>query len=134
MRGILAEITNFSKINKPVTTDGQVIAMLRSRAKLSKSAAADFGSAQRADLKEMEDAQIAVLEEYIGSVEMVTEDEIAKLAADSTKILESKGKGIKQGMVIKNLLNALDGRPVEMANVTRIVRDTVHEWQASRGS
>ena len=125
VRGILAEITNFSKMNKPVTTDAQIVAMLRSRAKLSKSAAADFSAAKRDDLKEKEEAQIAVLQEYIESVKMVSEEEILNLAAETVKRLKLEGKGIYMGSVIKGLLEALNGKPVEMASVSRIVREVV---------
>lgn len=124
-RGVLAEITNFAKMNKPVTTDAQIVAMLRSRAKLSKSAVADFSSAKRDDLKEMEEAQITVLREYIESVKMVSEEEILNLAAQAVKRLELEGKGIYIGSVIKSLLEALDGKTVEMARVSRIVREVV---------
>lgn len=112
-------------MNKPVTTDAQILAMLRSRAKLSKSAAADFSTAKRDDLKEKEEAQIAVLQEYIDSVKMVSEEEILNLAAEAVKRLELEGKGIHMGSVIKSLLEALDGKPVEMASVSRIVREVV---------
>lgn len=125
VRGILAEITNFSKMNKPVTTDAQIVAILRSRAKLSKSAAADFSAAKRDDLKEKEEAQIAVLQQYIESVKMVSEEEILNLAAEIVKRLKSEGKGIYMGSVIKSLLEALNGKPVEMASVSRIVREVV---------
>lgn len=114
-------------MNKPVTTDAQIFAMLRSRAKLSKSAAADFSAAKRDDLKEKEEAQIAVLQEYIESVKMITEDDILTLATATVKRLELEGKGIYMGSVIKSVLEALDGKPVEMASVSRIVREVVRE-------
>lgn len=125
VRGVLAEITNFSKINKPVSTDAQIIAMLKSRAKLSKSASEDFRAAKRDDLREKEEAQIAVLQEYIDSVKMVSEEEILNLAAEAVTRLELEGKGIFMGSVIKSVLVALDGRPVEIASVSRIVREVV---------
>lgn len=122
---MLAEITNFSKMNKSVSTDAQIVAMLRSRAKLSKSASEDFRAAKRDDLREKEDAQIAVLQEYIESVKMVSEEEILILAAEAVNRLELEGRGIYMGSVIKSLLEALDGKPVEMASVSRIVREVV---------
>lgn len=125
VRGVLAEITNFSKMNKPISTDAQIVAMLKSRAKLSKSASEDFRAAKRDDLREREEAQIAVLQEYIESVNMVSEEEILKLAAEAVTRLGLEGKGIFMGSVIKSLLEALDGRAVEMASVSRIVREVV---------
>lgn len=112
-------------MNKSVSTDAQIVAMLRSRAKLSKSASEDFRAAKRDDLREKEEAQIAVLQEYIESVKMVSEEEILNLAADAVNTLKLEGRGIYMGSVIKNLLEALDGKPVEMASVSRIVRDVV---------
>lgn len=125
VRGVLAEITNFSKMNKSVSTDAQIVAMLKSRAKLSKSASEDFRAAKRDDLREKEEAQIAVLQEYIESVKMVSDEEILNLAAEAVTRLELEGKGIFMGSVIKSLLEALDGRAVEMASVSRIVREVV---------
>lgn len=125
VRGVLAEITNFSKMNKSVSTDAQIVAMLKSRAKLSKSASVDFRAAKRDDLREKEEAQIAVLQEYIESVKLVSEEEILNLAAEAVTRLELAGRGIHMGSVIKSLLEALDGRAVEMASVSRIVREVV---------
>ena len=112
-------------MNKSVSTDAQIFAMLKSRAKLSKSASEDFRAAKRDDLREKEEAQIAVLQEYIESVKMVSEEEILNLAAEAVTRLELEGKGIYMGSVIKSLLEALDGRAVEMASVSRIVREVV---------
>lgn len=125
VRGVLAELTNFSKMNKSVSTDAQIIAMLKSRAKLSKSASEDFRAAKRDDLREKEEAQIAVLQEYIESVKMVSEEEILNLAAEAVNRLQLEGRSIYMGSVIKSLLEALDGRAVEMASVSRIVREVV---------
>lgn len=125
VRGVLAEITNLSKMNKSVSTDAQIVAMLRSRAKLSKSASEDFRAAKRDDLRKKEEAQIAVLQEYIESVKMVSEEEILILAAEAVNRLELEGRGVFMGSVIKGLLEALDGKPVEMASVSRIVREVI---------
>lgn len=125
VRGILAEIVSFSKVNKPVTTDAQLVALLKSRTKLSKSAAADFNANQRDDLKDNEEAQIAVLEEYINSVEKVSEKKLTELADEVANRLEAIGVKLHMGSLIKGVLFAVEGRPVEMANVTRIVRNTL---------
>lgn len=112
-------------MNKSVSTDAQIISMLRSRAKLSKTASEDFRAAKRDDLREKEEAQIAVLQEYIESVKTVSEEEILILAAEAVNRLELEGRGIFMGSVIKGLLKALDGKPVEMASVSRIVREVI---------
>ncbi|MCJ1478532.1 hypothetical protein MMC13_007212 [Lambiella insularis] len=125
LRGIIAETTNASKTATPFKTDIQILSLLRKRAAASKAAAQEFGAAKREDLRDKEEAQIAILEEYASGVETVGEDQIIEVAARVVGQMRTEGQTVNLGTVLKTLVGAggeLDGKPVEGAKVARIVK------------
>lgn len=96
------------------------------RIKQAKTAAAEFENAKRDDLKEKEDAQINILQAYLNEKETFTDEEISNAAIKVMRMIEEDGRKVTMGKVISGLVKIggpFDGKPVEMATVTRIVRN-----------
>lgn len=128
LRGLLADIINSSKINRAITTDHQVVALLRSRIKLSQRAAAEFADAERDDLKASEEAQISILQGYVDSLETVSDEDIKNAALEALDFLRTEGKTIHMGAIIKVLVGPdghFCGKYLDMPSVTRVVREVV---------
>jgi len=128
LRALLSETANLAKTSSPVKTDIQLLSLLRKRAAASKSAALEFQAANREDLKEKEDAQVAVLEEYAGGVQTMGEDEIKAVVTDVLGKLKAEGAKTDMGAVLKRLVGPggeLDGKPVERAEVARLVKQAL---------
>ena len=125
LRAILADATNASKGPSPIKTDVQVLALLKKRIASSKAASEEFAQAKRDDLKEKQDAEIAVMDEYAGQVETFAEADIAKAVEQAYETLKDAAK-VNAGTVLKELLRpggTLDGKPVEKSQVAKMVQD-----------
>ena len=131
LRGLLAEVTNAAKTNNPVKTDMQLLSMLKKRAASAKQASDEFKSAGRDDLVEKEEGQVKVLEEYAGDVKTLSTDDIRDAVmktVDEAKAQQSAPGKINMGDILKRLLapgGILDGKPVEKAEVARIVKEVL---------
>nr|POE54563.1 altered inheritance of mitochondria protein 41, mitochondrial [Quercus suber] len=129
LRSLLAEITNAAKTPKPVTTDLQLLSLLRKRSAAAKAAGEEFKTAGRDDLVKKEEQQAQIIEEYAGSVDTVGETEI-KNAVEITieEIKNESGAKVSMGDVLKKLLapgGSLDGKPVEKAQVAAMVKQVL---------
>lgn len=108
---------------------------------MSRTAAQEFGAAKRTDLKDKEEAQVAVLEEYAGEVDTIGEEEITRVVGEVIGRMVSDEKKLDLGSVLKNLLGpggAFNGKPVEKAEVAKIVAslmaDLIRKHTAQRSS
>lgn len=102
--------------------------MLRKRASASKEASRQFAEANRSDLKEKEDAQIAILEEYAGRVETTSPEEIQDAVSQTISQLQKDGKKVDVGAVLKSLFapgGMLDGKPAEKSQVATVTKELV---------
>jgi uncharacterized protein len=128
LRALIADTTNASKSASPLSTDLQVLALLRKRSALSKSASAEFAAANRNDLKEKEDAQIAVLDEYASHVKIMGKDEIQQAILESIEKLRSERKPTSLGDVMKAVSGTggpLHGKPVEKGEIALLVKEAI---------
>ena len=132
LRALLAETTNASKTSNPYNTDIQILGMLRKRTAASKSAAEEFSAANRNDLRDKEEAQIAVLEEYASGVELVTENEVKAAAAKVIDTMRTAGVMINFGAVIKAIMalerpgsGFFEGKSLDKAEVARVVKGMI---------
>lgn len=126
LRAILAEITNASKTSSPIANDLQLLALLRKRIGSAQSAVAEFSTANRPDLATKEEQQIAVLEEYAGSVETVEEADIKKAVEGVIEKLKAGSEKLDLGSVLKSVTGPggeLEGKPVEKKKVVWIVKE-----------
>lgn len=102
---------------------------MRKRLASAKEASADFKAAGRDDLVEKENAQAAVCEEYAGTVETLSEndikDAVIKVIDEMKAVAEGK---TNMGDVLKKLLGAggsLEGKNVDRSEVARIVKQVL---------
>ena len=126
LRSILAETTNAAKTSSPLKTDVQLLALLRKRAAASRAAAQEFDSVKRADLRDKEMAQAAVMEEYASGVETISEDEITTTIQDVTHKMKANGQNVNIGSLLKALVGpggAFDGKAVENVTVARLAKE-----------
>jgi uncharacterized protein len=104
----------------------QVLSILRKKLSASKAASQEFADAKRDDLKQKQDAEIAVLDEYAGQVETFSEDRISEVVEEVVKTMEgSSSAKVNAGLVLKELFKpggALQDKPVEKAQVAAIVK------------
>lgn len=109
------------------------MALLKSRVKRSESAAAEFATAERDDLRANEEAQVSVLQGYLDGLETVSEDDIKNAALEALDILRIEGKKIHMGAIIKLLVGPdgpFHGKYLNMPSVTRIVREIIFTGRA----
>ena len=105
-----------------------MVAVLKSRLKVSETAAAEFAAAKRDDLKAKEEAQISVLQGYLDGLEKVSEEDIKSAAMSALNVLRMEGLKIHMGAIIKRLVGPqgpFHGKHLDMPSVTRIVRQIV---------
>jgi uncharacterized protein len=103
----------------------QVLALLRKRIIGSKAASEEFAQAKRDDLKEKQDAEIAVMDEYAGQVETFAEEDLSKAIEQAYQKLQDTAK-VNAGTMLRELLGpggTLDGKPVEKSQVAKMVQD-----------
>jgi hypothetical protein len=131
LRGLLAEVTNAAKTNNPVKTDMQLLTILKKRATTARQASNEFKSAGRNDLVQKEEDQVKVLDEYAGDVQTMSNDDIRDIVIETVEDAKAQqpapGK-INMGDILKKLLapgGTLDGKPVERAEVARIVKEVL---------
>ena len=126
LRGLIAETTNAAKTSNPISTDIQVLALLKKRISSSKGAIYEFEAAKRDDLKETEEAQIAVLEEYANTVKTMPLDELRQIITEEVGQKKAEGGRVDMGSIMRSLLaqgGRLDGVPVEKAEVAKLVKE-----------
>lgn len=102
--------------------------MIRKRSNAANDVAQQLAAAGRFDLKEREDSQVAILEEYASNVKTMSPDEIKAVVSQEVSKLKEAGKKVEIGPVMKSLLapgGALDGKPAERAEVAKITKEEV---------
>jgi hypothetical protein len=128
LRAIISETNNASKTSSPIRTDLQLLSLIRKRVTAATDASQQFLAANRADLKEKEDRQIEVLQEYAGRVQTMDIEEIRQAVSETVSRLQNEGKKADLGSILKALFSpggSLDGKPAERAEVARVVKDII---------
>ncbi|TKA31277.1 hypothetical protein B0A50_02122 [Salinomyces thailandicus] len=127
LRSLLADVTNAAKSPTPLSTDVQLLSLLRKRAAAGKAATEEFKTAGREDLVEREESQVKVMEEYAGGVETVGGEEIRGAVVSAVEAMrQAEAKAVQMGEVMKKVLGpggGLEGKPVERGEVARVVKE-----------
>ena len=126
LRGIIAETTNAAKTSTPVTTDSQLLSLIRKRIKTSEAAVVEFQAAERSDLRDREVAQIAILNEYVQSSNSLDKEAITSAVQETIRKMKTENNNINRGVVMKALVGpggSLEGQTVDKSEVARIVGD-----------
>lgn len=126
LRAIISETNQQASGPNPIKTDLQVLAMLKKKKAASQNAAKEAEDANRPDLKEKQGKEISILDEYAGTVQLVSVEE---LKAAVTATIEKLGEaGKNQGKIMKELLQpggALDGKPVDKTQLAGVVKESL---------
>lgn len=128
LRALISETNNSVKTASPIQTDLQLLSLIRKRASAAQQAAQQFAEAGRPDLKENEDTQVTILEEYAGQVETMSQDDIKAIVAQEISKLKEAGNKVEIGSLLKALFapgGAMDGKPAERSEVAKIAKDAV---------
>lgn len=129
LRAVIAAVNNAAKTPSPVTTNIDLVAVLRRSLRGSREASAQAREANRPDLVEKEDSQARILEEYIAAsgVESVSEAEVRDLIRSAIEEARAAGSEGKQalGRVMKAVTQSLKGRDVEVD--TKDIKDLVSQ-------
>ncbi|KAF3061417.1 Altered inheritance of mitochondria protein 41, mitochondrial [Daldinia childiae] len=136
IRSVLSAVLNASKTASPITTDAQLVALLRKSQRASDDAAAEFQAAGRQDLVDKEHTQVAILGEYVAAsgFQETSEDELRTIVAGVLTAMTSEaaasvpptGDTPPFGDVMKTLLapaGPLDGKDVDKAQLAKIVKE-----------
>ncbi|KAI0525922.1 Yqey-like protein-domain-containing protein [Xylaria bambusicola] len=128
LRAALSSTLNASKTSSPITTDAALVGLLRKQARGCADARDEFAAAGRDDLVAKEEAQIAVLNEYMADsgVEELSSDQLRVVVRDVVAGLGDEKA--KMGDIMKTLLapgGPLDGKDVEKAELARVVKEVV---------
>ncbi|OGE49078.1 hypothetical protein PENARI_c023G08649 [Penicillium arizonense] len=125
LRALISETNNAAKTSSPIQTDIQLLSLIRKRLNATKDAAKEFEAAERPDLKEKEDAQAVVLEEYAGQVKTMPIAEITEVVVNEINAMSNAGSKPNQGAILKALFangGPLDGKPVDRREVADEVK------------
>ena len=130
IRGIISETNQLASGPNAIKSDMQVLALLKKRKAASQAAAKEFENAQRDDLKEKQEKEIEILNEYAGTIQLVPEDELRRIvqtAVERLKQQDTKG-ALYPGSVMKELLQGggpLEGKPVDKAQLAGIAKEAL---------
>lgn len=133
LRSILSATLNASKTANPITTDAQLVALLRRNVRASQEAAAEFKGAGRQDLVDKEEQQITILDEYMAKsgLEEVGADELRTIVAGVAAAMTAEGAAagsVKMGDVMKTLMapgGPLEGKSVDKPQLARTVKQVL---------
>ena len=130
LRSVLSATLNASKTASPITTDAQLVALLKKTRASSLEAAGEFSAAGRADLADGERAQVAILDEYVAAsgVQELDYDALYKIVAPTVQAARDAEEKIRVGDVMKKLLapgGPLDGKIFNKGDLAKIVTGVV---------
>ncbi|KAF2153281.1 GatB/YqeY domain-containing protein [Myriangium duriaei CBS 260.36] len=125
VRGLLNEVANAGKTSTPITSDLQLLGVVRKRIAAARTAKDEAAAAGRQDLADKEESQIKLLDEYAANVETWSDDKIGQVVTAAVEQMKAAGDKLGMGDVIKKLLapgGDLDGKPVEKSKVSIAVK------------
>ena len=128
IRAIISETNQAASGSTPVRTDMQVLALLKKRKASSLAAAEEAEKAGRTDLKEKQEKEVEVLDDYAGSVQMMSTEELKDIVAQTVNGLGDEKSGLKQGTIMKELLKPggpLDGKPLDRKALSEVVQQAL---------
>lgn len=130
IRTILALTQSAAKSSEPITTDAQLVGLLKKSSRAASDASAEFAAAARQDLVDKEEAQRAVYDEYIASSGVAKVSEAELRAVVDLAVVEEGGAEKKPRMpaLLKVLMapgGPLDGKDYDKAVLVRIVKEVL---------
>ncbi|KAK0714911.1 Yqey-like protein-domain-containing protein [Lasiosphaeris hirsuta] len=129
LRSVLSATLNASKTDSPIKTDLQLVALLHKTARTINEAIDGFRKGERQDLVEKEQAQLAVLEEYIAGsgIKTIEEPELRRMAEYALTVLSGSPT---VGAIMKALLapgGPLYEKQFDGSKLGKVVKDIVKD-------
>ncbi|RMJ28477.1 hypothetical protein PHISP_00692 [Aspergillus sp. HF37] len=103
LRALISEYNNQAKSPKPLRSDIDLLKVIRKRVAAAEIAAQEFSAANRSDLKEKQDSQVAILNEYAGQVKTLSREEIREAVAQEIANMNGEGKKANIGVLLSRL-------------------------------
>lgn len=125
LRAIIADITNSTKTQSPITDDISLLSLLKKRISASRAAVEEFYQADRKDLVIKEEEQLRILEDYAGKIRTMGAEEIRDLVEKLVESLRSDSKQLVIGDVMKRAFGPegiFEGKMVEKGEVVKAVK------------
>lgn len=106
----------------------QILALLKKRKAATEQAAEEMKKANRPDLLEKEEQQLAIIEEYAGSIALMDVAEMRQIVRSEIETRRASGpqEQLKPGIVMKHLLaedGLLAGKALDKAKLAELVRE-----------
>jgi hypothetical protein len=127
LRGLLAEITNASKTDKPIANDSSLFLLLRKKLAAGEDSVQEFQKAKREDLVAKEEEQIKVLREYIGGIDVFSGEELRKTVEGVVEESKNAGEKAHPGKVMGTVLKALGERAVDREELSKVIGEILGE-------
>ncbi|TDZ26860.1 Altered inheritance of mitochondria protein 41 [Colletotrichum orbiculare MAFF 240422] len=128
LRSVLSATNNAAKTSSPITTDAQLVALLRKTQRATQEAAAQFRAAGRDDLADKEELQARVMADYIANsgVLTLTEAEVGALIHKAVEEATAAGKAAV-GEVMKIVNAATQGKDseVDKKRISELVKEAL---------
>lgn len=124
LRALISEYNNWAKTPRPIENDVHLLALIQKRIAAGKEAGQEFIDANRPDLKDKEDARIAVLEEYAGQVKTMSLEEVKTIVSREMSKIQAKGNTPNIGLLMKALSGGLKGQ-VQPSVLTKVIKDSI---------
>lgn len=129
LRGTISEINQAASSSSPITSDLQILALLRKRKSSTEAAIKEATDAKRPDLVEKQEKEMAVIDELTASVKMMDVLEMRHVVRRTVQALRDSTDGeLKPGVVMKELLKKggeLDGKNLENKILAELVREEI---------
>ncbi|KAI1322990.1 Yqey-like protein-domain-containing protein [Xylariaceae sp. FL0255] len=127
IRNAMALVNNASKTPNPITTDAQVLSILRKLVHDGTDAAEVFRTNSRDDLMDKELGQVNVLKEYIADsgVEDLTGEQLTALIEKVVKNAKEEGQKVTMGDMMKTMLapgGPLEGKNADKAELAAAIK------------
>ncbi|KAF6821546.1 altered inheritance of mitochondria protein mitochondrial [Colletotrichum sojae] len=130
LRAVLSATNNASKTSSPITTDAQLVALLRKTQRATQDAGAQFRAAGRDDLADKEDLQAKVMAEYIArsGVLTVTEADVRVLIEKAIEESTAAGKaGLGEVMRLINVATQGKDLEVDKKRISELVKEALRK-------
>ena len=128
LRAIIADITNSTKTQSPISDDISLLSLLKKRISASRAAVEEFCQADRNDLVAKEEEQLKILEDYAGTIRTMGAGEIRDLVVKLVESLRSDSRQLAVGDVMKRAFGpegVFEGKMVEKSEVAKAVKEVL---------
>ncbi|KAL4927320.1 uncharacterized protein BDV17DRAFT_131073 [Aspergillus undulatus] len=128
IRAIIGDYNNSQKSPNPITSDLQLLSVIRKRIRASEDAAQQCQLVNRLDLKEKEDKAQAILKEYGSHVKTLNDDEVREAVLRQITEMKDAGTEVHVGAVFKELFKQggpLFQQPADGKKVKEIAQEAI---------